>query len=175
MDLLREATFHAPSVITDRISAANYWRKYSRKYAHATELEAAKQTINLLDLAVSQSASLEGLSDLLMREDSFEDAQGIASDAAALALQAGDAKLAVSLLEQGRSTIFTQLGRYRSVIEEVGIVSPTLAERFVRLSTELDNLVVGKVAGGSKAEARTGSFEDAADRYGILRRIRHGC
>lgn len=139
--MLRDATQPSPCPISQRILAANRWRYFSRKFAHPSELEAARETLKLLDLAVSQSSSLQNISTLMADEVIFKGAQGVASDAAALAIRAGDIRLAVSLLENGRSTIFNQLGRYRSQIEEVRGTSPELAERFMELSAHLDALV----------------------------------
>lgn len=86
---------------------------------------------------------------------------GVVTDAMALALQSGDCALAVTLLEQGRSIIFTGLGRYRSAITEVQEASQALAERFIQLSTQLDALVVGSE---NETEAFTQSYQDRATR-----------
>lgn len=100
------------------------------------------ETLNLLDIAVAQSTSIRRLSSLLAEDNTFMLIQGLASDSAALALEAGQVPLAVSLLEQGRSIIFTQLGRYRSVIDDIREVSRELADRFSGISAQMNELLL---------------------------------
>lgn len=162
--MIREATMHSPSVISYRIDAANTWRELAHQYSHPSELDAARATLNLLDQAVSESTSVEALSTLLSREKKFRHGRGVASDAAALAIQAGDIMLAVSLLEQGRSTIFSQLGRYRSAIDDVREASPVLATRFDELSAELNALVLDARGDGTESNNSPKHFEDITSR-----------
>lgn len=141
--LFREAAQHSMSRIEDRMAAAVDWRTmHSLGFDSASELEATRTILNLLDLAVAESASLEGLSRRLSDGWQFKLAQGVASDGAALAIGSGDLHIAVSLLEQGRSIIYNQLGRYRWAIDDVHRVSPELASRLVGLGALLDALVV---------------------------------
>lgn len=161
--MLRDATLDSASPTFLRVSAAYWWKTHARKYLHASELDAARESLNLLELAVTESASLEGLSGRLSEDKVFKRAQGVASDAAALAISAHDLPLAVSLLEQGRSTIFTQLGRYRSAIDDVKEKSPDLAKSFVELSAQLGALVVrgGNFGSGNNTHSR-GAEDDAS-------------
>lgn len=62
LDMLREAALDSTSLLSDRLLAANTWRQFSQKYFHQYELEAAREVLNILHLAVSESSSLEGLS-----------------------------------------------------------------------------------------------------------------
>lgn len=161
ISLVKEATHTSPASIRDRMRGADAWRHLARKHGDLSELKAAREILNLLDLAVAESASLESLSSRLSQQATFRNVRGVASDAAALAMESGDYALAVSLLEQGRSSIFAGLGRYRSAINDIRGASPDLATRFVELSAELDGLVVGS---GSMGEGGTSGFQDKATR-----------
>lgn len=161
---LQEAVLHSLSPTAARIGAANVWRALAQKRAHPSELQAMKETLVLLDLAVVESASLEVHSRRLVDGNIFREAQGVASDAAALAIRANDLPLAVSLLEQGRSTIFKQLSNYRLAIDDVRRVSPELATRLIELGSELDALVIRGDCSNSPASVPTQMFEDKASR-----------
>lgn len=109
INLVREATQASIASIENRIDAAVTWIILARRYEDASQLEATKEILNLLDLAVAESASLESLSNRLSKRASFKNVHGMGSYAAALAIKSGDCVLAVSLLEQGRSSIFRDL------------------------------------------------------------------
>lgn len=165
IEMLQEATLHSWSTTGDRIHAANVWRKTSHTHAHPSELEAIRETLNLLDLAVAETASLEGVSTRLSEDETFRSAQGVASDAAALAIQAGDLPMAVSLLEQGRSIIFSQLGRYRSSVEQVRSVAPELATRLGELGVQLDALVFRGEHSNPTSNVVPDGLQEEASRY----------
>lgn len=163
MEFLREATLASSSPLHHRVDAANEWRYLAQQYGHPSELEAARGTLILLDLAVAESASLQHHSHRLTKNKVYKGARGVASAAAVLAVRAGDVPLAVSLLEQGRSTIFTQLGHYRSAIEDVRDVSPDLAKRFEELSASLNALLLNG-DDNSETVTRLGKYRDIASR-----------
>lgn len=164
VELLQEAAHHSLSATSERTRAANRWRMISSAIGHPSQLEAVKITLNLMDLAVAESTSLESLSRRLAEEESFKNAQGVASDAAALAIESGDLPLAVSLLEQGRSIIYSHLGRYRSPIDDVRQVSPELAARLVDLGVQLDALVVRGERIDSTSNFEAKPFDDDTSR-----------
>lgn len=139
--------------------AADMWRTVSRRLGDPSELDATKTMLNILDLAVAESTSLESLSGRLSN-GSFNHAQGVGSDAAALAIESGDFRLGVSLLEQGRSIIYAQLGRFRSAIDDIRKASSELAERLAGLSMELDALVVRGERVDSKINVQTKRSDD---------------
>lgn len=140
MDILREATLPSPCPVAHRLAAAKAWRRYAKKYHHESQLEAMQETLNLLDQSMEHSRSLESLHHLVS-EFQVRETSAVASDAAALALERGDTKLAASLLERGRSLIFTQLGRFRQ-FDLVHNAPGELVQRFTELSATLDDLVV---------------------------------
>lgn len=161
--LLQEAAHHSLSPTAVRMVAARRWRDLAGRCGHVSVLDAMKTRLNIMDLAVAESTSLEILSDSLSDDKSF-DGQGVASEATALAIGSGDLRLAVSLLEQGRSIIYSQLSQYRSAIDDVHRVSPELATRLVDLGAELDALVARGERIDSSSNTRTRPFDDNTSR-----------
>lgn len=81
-----------------------------------------------------------------------------------LGIEASDLPLAVSLMEQGQSIIYTRLGLYRSAIDVVRKESPELATRLGDLSAELDALVARRERTDIKTNDRTRQFDDNTSR-----------
>lgn len=158
--MLQEATRSTAASVQERLFAVNIWRDLAQRHNHQSELKAMRQTLDLVELAVAESHSLECLSDRLTSEWTFLGTRSIGSDAAALAIQSGDTRLAVSLLERGRSSIFRQLGRYRSVIDDVREVSPNLALRFTDKSAELSELILNAERGKIASDERARGVQD---------------
>lgn len=160
MGMLREATLPSPSSISARLAAAENWRAWSQYYVHESQLDAMVESLNLIDESVRQSRTLEKLYNHLSQNRLVRDAQTISSDAAALAIQAGDVRLAVVLLERGRAMIFTQLNRYRQALDAVQEAAPALAQRFMELSASMNNLVIHDETAAATRDAKEGAFKD---------------
>lgn len=164
IDLLQAASQHTMSATKERLKAAGMWREVCRWMRRASELDALRSMLHLVDLTVAESRTLENLSSRLSSVEKSKAVQGIASDAAALAIDSGDLPQAISLLEQGRSIIYAQLGRYRSTIDDVRRVSPELAASLADLSVELDALVVRGERINSKSNVMTQPSDDDTSR-----------
>jgi tetratricopeptide (TPR) repeat protein len=93
-------------------------------------------------------------------EDALTRFPGLACDAAACALQAGDAERAVTLLEQGRGVLLGQDLQGRDDVAELRDRAPDLAARFMELHAALD-------AGDASADT-AGIGETAADVRHVL-------
>lgn len=65
---MQEGARHAMSSANDRVVAAPGWRLMARDFESESELEAVKTTLNLMDLAVAESSSLEDVSNQLSEE-----------------------------------------------------------------------------------------------------------
>lgn len=142
MELLREAALHTSSLVHHRLEAADDWYRECQDAELA--LEAAICILELLELAVRQSRSLNSQ---YARLTSVKYTRGIAASAAAIALDLGKVGTAISLLEQGRGLIFSQLSRYRVDAEDVELLAPELAEDFKAASEEVRNIVVAETGG----------------------------
>jgi tetratricopeptide (TPR) repeat protein len=116
-----------------RASIAQSWGELvadSQGPAAATEAFAA--AVGLLD-----AAAWRGL-DRHDQERILSDFGGLASDAAACALAAGDPERAVELLEQGRGVLLAQVIDARPRYDEVSAVAPLLADRLSEIQDTLD-------------------------------------
>lgn len=118
--------------------------------------------LSLLDIVVSGTQSAEKRYTQLSTNRIIKNARGVASDAAAIAVSQGDLQLAVTLLEQGRMIIFTQIRRYRTPLDDLNALAPELANRFMKLSHDLDQWAVSRET--SEGDALEAEFEDSVSR-----------
>ncbi|WP_372661511.1 CHAT domain-containing protein [Amycolatopsis kentuckyensis] len=129
----RQAAASAGSPAKDRAEAADRWGALAAEagqFAEAAEGYAA---------AAALLPQLAGR--LLNREDAqywLGRFAGIAADAAACALAAGDAENAVTLLESGRCVLAAQVLDGRGDLSELRERAPGLADRFQALTAELE-------------------------------------
>lgn len=147
--------------IFQRVQAVLQWNDFARKYLHPSRLEASITFLNLIDTALTRAPSIDGQYRWLLYNGRIM--ENVASSAAAAAIHQGDLPLAISLLEQGRALILSQLGRYRTTLEELKDRDPVLATNFAQLSKELDVIVV-RLARLEPNESQ-GVSEDLTSRY----------
>lgn len=145
-----------------RLAAALTWMKFARISNDESVVEAASVSVNLFDLAVTRTASLEAR---YRRTSDGPELISLTQEAVAISIHSGDLSMAVTLLEQGRAVIFKQLGRYRTTVDKIREIKPEVAERFSQICCSLDGLVVN-----SGQPMRTGSpsalppYDDATTR-----------
>lgn len=121
-------------------------------------------SLDLVDESISQARSLQSLFRHVSKHEVIQNARTVASDATALASERGDVSLAVTLLERGRTMIFTQLGRFRQTLGDIQKTAPELAEKFVELSDTLNDLVVR----GEKSAAFRKAAGDTTKDLGVV-------
>ncbi|KAG2369070.1 CHAT domain-containing protein [Suillus spraguei] len=106
------------------------------------ELTAAlpyKASIKLLDRHVMATPTVSGRYKAL-HAGILRDTPSLAADATACAISGGDLELAVELSEQGRGLLWSQMSRFRAVINDLRVVDDEgcrLADEFESLSAEL--------------------------------------
>lgn len=165
IDLLREATFSSPSLVSDRLTAAQGWRYFGDKYDHGSVLEAMTRTLDLLDETIAHARSVHNVYQRLSKNELVRASQWAASEAAALAIHFGDVRRGVTLLERGRAMIFHQLAQFRQVLKDLHeAVDPELVLRFTNLSNTLEGLVIR----GTQMETEEDSSTNAAEDLGAL-------
>ncbi|KAF5566592.1 hypothetical protein FNAPI_1052 [Fusarium napiforme] len=122
---------HEASATEDRVAAGKAILSNS---SHNQKLyDTAKLAVGLIPKLVSWSHENED------RQYILSQVVGLASDAAAAALQAGESPMtALQLLEQGRGIIGASLQDMRSDVQDLAREHPGLAERYRTLQTELD-------------------------------------
>ena len=89
----------------------------------------------LLQVLISTGSSLESVHYRLTSTIRLKGTRHLAVDAAACAIRQGRIEMALELLEQGRSLLLTQAGRYRTPVDEL---EDTLADEFKTLSVKME-------------------------------------
>jgi hypothetical protein len=134
-----------------RLNAAISWARAAAQSDDWPEAASAyENAVDLLELVVWHGLPRA------VREEHLASLPGLASEAAASALAAGDAQRALSVLERGRSVLWTQHLQLRSSFDDVRDAAPGLHRRLVELAAELgsddlgaDVLMPGRGAPGA--------------------------
>ena len=134
--LLEEATSAASGgPLEERLLAALSWVGLSIEWSHPSELDAYHKSLELLQVLISTGSSLESVHYRLTSTITLKSTRHLAVDAAACAIRQGRIEMALELLEQGRSLLLTQAGRYRAPVDEL---QDTLADEFRTLSAKME-------------------------------------
>ena len=135
LQLLEEAT-HATTGGSpgDRLSAAFNWVNLATRWSHPSSLDAYRKSLELLEVVIATGSSLE-TRHLRLTSNRFKETQNLAVDAAACAIGLDQVEMALEMLEQGRSLLFNQAGRYRTPIDGL---EDTLTEEFRAISARME-------------------------------------
>jgi CHAT domain-containing protein/tetratricopeptide (TPR) repeat protein len=145
MHHFKAASNFVPGGLLFRLRAGLSWVHQADLHRHDTELEAYATSMQLMDVYMSATASVSS------RHSAMKDfPRMLAMDAASCALRSGDVRLAVELLEQGRTVIWTQMTRLRTPLDSLQTRCDhevTLIKRFRDLSSLLDRPSASHVDG----------------------------
>ncbi|KAG8966853.1 hypothetical protein FRC03_011267 [Tulasnella sp. 419] len=128
--LFEMATNHKPASAKLRFKASRVWIK---KEKGSSLLRAYEKALELADQYLLIRSSISSRHQLLPSIP-----LSLASDAAATAITTGDVKKAVEFLEQGRTLLWSQMGRYRTSLQALRNVDLELAQKFGKLSEQLE-------------------------------------
>ncbi|KAG8905095.1 hypothetical protein FRB99_000696 [Tulasnella sp. 403] len=167
IEMLESACTAIGSPPVERLRSSYNWVALSRHYKHPSITRACRTMLDILDMAIARSHSLESRHSHITTDTLFKYAKGIVSDAAACAIEEGQVGTAVELLERGRAIILTQIGRYRTPLDELRAVNAELAGRFEMLNRQLESSVVPSSSTTEPSELEP-SYEDKIARYGRL-------
>ena len=141
--VLEEATSAASGgPLEDRLLAALFWVDLSIQWSHPSSLDAYRKSLELLQVLVFTGSSLESLHYRLSSAVRLKGTRYLAVDAAACAIREGRVEIALELLEQGRSLLLTQTGRYRTPVDDLEAVDPNLADEFRRNSVLIERSIL---------------------------------
>ncbi len=115
--------------------AAFSWVDRSIEWAHPSSLDAYRKSLELLQVVISAGRSLESLHHRLTSTVTLKWTEHLAVDAAACAIREGRIEMALELLEQGRNLLLTQVGRYRTPVDDL---EDTLADEFRTISGKME-------------------------------------
>ncbi|EJD00404.1 uncharacterized protein FOMMEDRAFT_159082 [Fomitiporia mediterranea MF3/22] len=138
IQLLELATAHTFSSVLVRLEAARKWAEYARSHTHYSTLNAYSTAMLLLQRAFSVSPTLSTQRTFLLQNTKYK---ALALDAASFAIAEGKRDEAVELLEQGRTLLWSQMRGFRTPLEWLSGTNKDLADRFKRVSRQLENLV----------------------------------
>ncbi|KAG8960837.1 hypothetical protein FRC03_006080 [Tulasnella sp. 419] len=123
--------------VTNNAGSIRMRFKYSYKWAihaeGANQVLAYKTCLDLANQYLLMRPSVVSRHQLLARVP-----RSIGCDAAACAIGMGQVTTAVELLEQGKTLLWSQIGRYRTPLDKLQKVNRGLAYRFKQLSQQLD-------------------------------------
>ncbi|SCG37987.1 CHAT domain-containing protein [Micromonospora rifamycinica] len=129
----RSSSASRAGAIEIRMTAARTWAQTAAEAGDAElALEAYGTAVGLLPLL-----AWRGL-DRTVQEKRLTAVTGLAGDAAAWAIAAGQPERAVELLEQGRQVLWSQALQTRSDLSALAAVAPALAAELDRTRRELD-------------------------------------
>ncbi|MFJ5680160.1 CHAT domain-containing protein [Streptomyces sp. NPDC093097] len=144
--LARESARNPASPLAVRLLAARTWgQAAAHAGADAEALDGFAYAVGLLPRLAPRSLARTD------QEERLRASTGLASDAAALALRAGDPGRALTLLEQGRGLLLAQGVEDRADVSRLRAVAPVLAAEFERLRERLS-------APAARPPALLGSF-----------------
>lgn len=129
----RDASQEPTSPPATRLSAAHRWAEAAAGTGRRPEAVAGY----IAAVGLLGAVAWTGL-DRKSRAAQLARWTGLAADAAACAIRAGQAGLAVELLEQGRSVLWSQALNLRTDLTELTLTEPALARRLDDIRSELD-------------------------------------
>ncbi|KAG8844118.1 hypothetical protein FRB96_003281 [Tulasnella sp. 330] len=158
----QEATTYTLAPLWQRLAASNAWIHVAREHGSETLGEAYVLALDLLDRSVLLAASSVHDSHARMTHSGPEITRGqdMAADAASYAIEKGQLGMAVEQMERGRAVLFTQIGNYRTPLDELEVANQELAARFRALSAAVERSALSD--GAEKVGERR--FDDAVGR-----------
>lgn len=144
------ATMSTADTVLRAQSAQSWGEAAARTGDSSAAFEAFSLVVELLDQVAWQGLETAD------QESRISHFSGAARTAAAWALECGDAKRAVELLEQGRGRMLSRALAARTSFDELAAVAPELAERLSWVLTELSRPPADVVAATDLADIGTG-------------------
>ncbi|EJD03240.1 uncharacterized protein FOMMEDRAFT_156626 [Fomitiporia mediterranea MF3/22] len=143
MQLLELAATHTFSGSTERLFAARQWADLARSHNHDTVFTAYKETISILQHALTVSPTLREQHDFLIAKNDY---RVLTMEAASYAIEKNELGQAVEILEQGRGLLWSQLRGLRTPLDQLAEMNKELADRFRNVSRQLEHLATSHEA-----------------------------
>ncbi|KAJ7140769.1 CHAT domain-containing protein [Mycena epipterygia] len=128
----QEAMYSSISPL-DQFKAAKAWAMTADKYHHSSAIQAYSTVIGLLPQLAAFDRDLQSRQTILISHS-----DNLGSNAAALAIDLGQYKVAIELLEAARSIFWAQSLHLRTSLDDVQHAHPDLAAKFTELSQKLE-------------------------------------
>ncbi|KAG8878347.1 hypothetical protein FRB97_002601 [Tulasnella sp. 331] len=156
----RDAASHTLSKLSTRLRASGNWILTARECDHTSLADAYSSSLTLLDRSILLARNIHDRHSRLTSNMGVS-GRDIAMDAASNAIATNQLCLAVEVLERGRCLMFSQLGSYRTPLDDLEAVNRRLADRFRKLSAVLEESALADVVEKKKQSA----VVDAVSRY----------
>jgi len=173
-NLLEGAANHSTASGKARFKVALQWVEEARRRQHHSTVHAYSKSLTLLDRCLIATPTVESQQKFLATTATVP--KSLASDAASSAIDAGQLKAAVELLEQGRAILWSKMRGYRHPLEGLRDIDRELADQFEMLSGQLERYAmfsenestVLSLGSDGVGLAPSISFEAKMQRYRIL-------
>ncbi|KAG8864237.1 hypothetical protein FRB96_006058 [Tulasnella sp. 330] len=151
-----EAAEHDLSPLADRLLASNNWIDSAVEQSDESLGNAYASAMDLLDRSLLLAASSMSDSHARLARGRFKDQRrAITEDATAYAIKNRQLNTAVEVFERGRALLFTQLGKYKTCLDDLETESSSLTNQFRTLSVALEASTLSDEA-GMEGEASVG-------------------
>lgn len=166
-ELFESAANQSTSNSLSRLGTALEWASAARTHEHESVVRAYSKALELLEQCLISRPTVELQQQFLASAASVP--RSLASDAAASAISAGKLEVAVELLEQGRSILWSKMRGYRNPLEQLRYANGELAGRFEKVSAELEHLALSSEQGSMRLLSNPRvSLESQMQRHRIL-------
>ncbi|KAJ7651777.1 CHAT domain-containing protein [Mycena rosella] len=128
----QEATFSPCNSPLDQFRAAKAWAQVAHENHHTSTMQAYVTAIGLLAQLAAFDRDLQSRQTILISRG-----DNLGSDAAAFAVELGQHKVAIELLEAGRSVFWAQSLHLRTPLDDLRSAHPHLASKLAELSQQL--------------------------------------
>jgi hypothetical protein len=109
----------------------------STQWFHPSSLDAYRTALEQLEILVANGGALESRH-LRLTSHTARGTKSLAVDGAACSIELGNIETALEFLEQGRSLLLTQAGRYRTQVDDLERTHPKLSNEFRILSAKME-------------------------------------
>ncbi len=141
------------------LEAASKWARLADLWLDASAIDAYRTSLELMSSLVASGSSLEARHARL-NSGQAPSTHTLAVEAASCAISLEEIKTAVELLEQGRSVLLTQAGRYRTRVDELEAINPSLAQNFKNASRRMEGSIMASESNKFNTASNT-ETEDA--------------
>jgi tetratricopeptide (TPR) repeat protein len=167
-DLFEHAANHTFASVKARFNASVQWAQQAHHRNHQSTVDAYAKSLALLDRCLILAPDIESQQKFLASVP-----KALALDAASSAVDRGEFRSAIELLEQGRALLWSRLRGYRHPLDKLRTTDEELVDQFEMLSIQLEHLAMSfeswsTALPGSDEERPVVSFEVKMQQHRIL-------
>ncbi|KAJ6576087.1 CHAT domain-containing protein [Mycena vulgaris] len=146
-----EASTDSSAPLLVRFQAAKRWASVSHKNYHSSALDAYKTALGILPRLAALDLDIMSRQKILVASQSHD----LGSDAAVCAIDLGQYKAALELLEAGRSVFWSQSLYLRTPLDDLRASHPLLATKLTELSSKLEQSSFRDVSRNLQSDTHT--------------------